>query len=183
MSTIELKESNAGEVKHLFDVMKEYKVGCSLELNVGNSNDPIISANGTVFTEYLESSDGDTLVVSFGGTEFAFGLGTHSFSKEVTGCQIFICIGNDDYTAWFNSGALSCEAIEMANDYDDTYEEFKDKVIGLKMSSHELSESLTYLNELISEGRVIKNVQVLSSGEQILTGVCRKKYAYPMKLN
>lgn len=121
-------------------------------------------------TDYIEGGEeGDTFVVTLGETELSFDLAFHSFAKEVTDCQILICIMGDDYAAWFNSDALPQEAIEKAKDYDDTSGEFEDKVIELNVLSPDFYEELDYMKQLIEEGRVVKNVKVLGGGEQVLT--------------
>lgn len=61
MSTIQLKESNAGEVMHLFEVMKEYNVQCSLELNMTRYSDPFIgSGPGTCLQTILKEEKRET---------------------------------------------------------------------------------------------------------------------------
>ncbi|MCY9539427.1 hypothetical protein M5X00_13000, partial [Paenibacillus alvei] len=166
MSTIQLKESKAREVMHLFEVMKKYNAKCSLEINIGKHNDPFVAiAQEPVSTEYFVEEEGEVLVVSLGETDLTFDVDSHSFAKEVTDCQILICIVNEEYAAWFNSDALPQEAIELANGCDDT----EDEVIKLNVLSTDFDESLNYMNQLLVEGRVIKNAKVLGGGEQILT--------------
>ncbi|MFI8714225.1 hypothetical protein [Brevibacillus brevis] len=126
MTTIQMIDSNAGEVMHLFEVMKKYGATCSLEFNKGNGNDPFIGITGVnVDVEYLEGDatvEGDTLIVKLGETDFAFGLRDHSFSKFISSSQITVAVmANDtDYTAWFNSSVITPEGIEEASDYDAT---------------------------------------------------------------
>ncbi|MED2006720.1 hypothetical protein P4V39_01130 [Brevibacillus borstelensis] len=124
MSNIQMIESNAGEVKHLFEVMKKHGVTCALELNREKGNDPFIGISTVeVDVEYLEGSEAsDILIVKMGEADFAFGLKDHSFSKFITDCQIMIAIMENDaeYIAWFNSGVISPEGIQEANSYDDT---------------------------------------------------------------
>ncbi|GED53519.1 hypothetical protein EDM54_01550 [Brevibacillus borstelensis] len=122
MSNIQMIESNAGEVKHLFEVMKKYGVACSLEINFDRADDPFIGTSGTkIDTEYLEGKDGDTLIVKLDEVDFAFGLKDHSFSKYITDHQIMIAISENDgdYTAWFNSNVVPPIGIWETNNYDD----------------------------------------------------------------
>lgn len=171
MSTIQLEESNASEIMHLFEVMKQHNAKCSLELNMDNFCQPLIGiAQESVTTEYIQGGDeGDTVVIHLGGCEFAFDLASHSFAKKVTDCQILIAIMSDKYAAWFNSTELPQEGVELAKDYDGTCGEFEDKVIKLNVISPNFYEELDYMKQLIEEGRVIKNAKVLGGGEQILT--------------
>ena len=52
-----------------------------------------------------------------GDADFSFDLKNHSYSKDVTDCQINICIASDGYAAWFNSDVIPTEGIEEANSY------------------------------------------------------------------
>ncbi|BFH71239.1 hypothetical protein J27TS7_34100 [Paenibacillus dendritiformis] len=171
MSNIQLEESNAGEIMHLFEVMKKYNAKCSLELNLDNHSQPFIGiAQANVTTEYIQGeNEGDTVVIHLDGCEFSFDLASHSFAKKVTDCQILIAIMSDNYAAWFDSTGLPQEGIDLAKNYDDTCGEFEDKVIELNVLSPNFYEELDYMKQLIEEGRVVKNVKVLGGGEQVLT--------------
>lgn len=123
MTNTQMIETNAGEVMHLFEVMKNHGVTCSLELIRAKGNDPFIGISGVnVDVEYLEGDEGDTLVVKMGETEFGFGLGDHVFGKLISDCQIMVSILEKDgeYAVWFDSDVVSPEGIEEANGYDDT---------------------------------------------------------------
>ncbi len=113
-NNIQMIESDAGEVLHLFNVMEKYGIECDLEVS-----DPFFGiAQAPVKTEYIECNDGGTVVVYLGETEFGFDLKRHQFEKYVSNCQIYICIASEHYAAWFISGAIPTEVITEANSYE-----------------------------------------------------------------
>ncbi|WP_019123592.1 hypothetical protein [Brevibacillus massiliensis] len=173
MQTIKMIDSNAGEIFHLFEVMKKFGVTCSLEFNLEKWVDPFIGISKVdVDVEYLEGGEeGDTLVVKMGEADFSFSLRDHTFSKLISECQIFIAISEKDgsYTAWFNSGFASPKAIAEANNYAEYGAEFDDKEIELNVMSDDFEDNLRFLNRLLEEGRVIKKASVKGGGEQLLT--------------
>jgi|GEM_PF-3397650 len=172
MSTIQMFKSNAGEVMHLFEVMARHGVSCSLEMNVEGSADPILGiADATnLSVEYVEGDDGDTVVVNLDNAELAFELQKNTFGKYISDCQVMISIISDDRAAWFNSSAMSPEAIQEAKSYDSTGGEFEDKEVILNHSNDMVNfhEEMKYLNQLLDEGRNIKRVDV-TNGEQKIT--------------
>lgn len=122
MTTFHMIDTNAGEVMHLFEVMKRHGVTCSLEFKLEGVADPLIGISEVnADVDYLEGADGDNLIVIMGDAEFSFSLKDHSFSKCITDNQIMITIVEDDgkYTAWFDSGAVSPAGIQEARSYED----------------------------------------------------------------
>jgi hypothetical protein len=119
MGNTKMIDIKAWEVIHLFDVMKKYEVTCNLEFNTGESSVSLIGISDMpVNVEYFEGNvDGDSIIVKLGDADFSFDLKNHFFSKDVTGCQINICIAGKSYVAWFNSNVIPAEGIEEANNY------------------------------------------------------------------
>lgn len=118
MLTTQMIKSDAGEVVHLFKVMKKHKVACSLEMHTESSNPILGITQEPVSAVYLEGDDeGDSVIVHLGEAEIAFDLANHSFSKDVSDSQIFIAIGSDNYVFWFNSGAIPPEGIKESKKY------------------------------------------------------------------
>jgi hypothetical protein len=124
---IQMLESNAGEVIHLFEVMKKHGTTCGVEFKTERSLDPLIGiAQAPVTVEYFEGDDqGDSVIIELGDTSFSFELRNHSFSKYVSDCQIEVCVmeNNGNYTAFFNSGGIHPDGIEEANNYKEFYQE------------------------------------------------------------
>jgi len=174
MTTIQMVKSNAGEVMHLFEVMARHGVSCSLEMHAEGSADPILGIPGAtnISTEYLEGDDGDTVVVNLDNAELAFELQKNTFGKYISDCQVMISIISDDRAAWFNSSAMSLEAIQEAKSYDSTGGEFEDKEVILNHSNDMVNfhEELKYLNQLLDEGRNIKRVDVTREEQKITLG-------------
>lgn len=125
MTTVQMITSNAGEICHLFEVMKKYNATCSLEFKTFKSVDPLIGiSNAPVRVEYFEGdieNGGDSVIVYFGEAEFSFDLKSHQFSRLITSCQIDICIASDDYSVWFSSDVISPEGLIEAGSYDEHY--------------------------------------------------------------
>lgn len=144
--TIQMIESSAGEVLYLFEIMKKFRVTCSLELNTTQSADPLLGiAQAAVRAEYFErhnDESGDAVIVYLGECEFGFDLKNHSFSKHISDCQINIAISSEDYTAWFLSAALPEEGIEEANSY---------KVL---TAESDLEEEIMHICDDIAEHRI-----------------------------
>jgi hypothetical protein len=122
-NVIQMIPSDAGEVCHLFEVMKKHNVTCSLEFKRFDSADPMIGiAGAAVSVEYFEGdidASGDSVIVQLGETELTFDLKSHDFSKYVTDCQIEVCIMSDTYAAFFNSGVIPEAGIEEAKNYSE----------------------------------------------------------------
>ena len=121
LGVIQMIQSNAGEVVHLFEVIQKYGATCSLEFKTTKSTDPLIGLSAAaVSAEYFERGGGpDAVVVHLDDAEFCFDLGIHSFSKHVSGSQITILIMSDNYDAWIVSGSISKEGVKEALNYDD----------------------------------------------------------------
>ncbi|MED4602559.1 hypothetical protein P9314_17985 [Paenibacillus validus] len=145
---IEMIYSSAGEVTHLFEIMKKYGVRCSLELNTNDSANSLISiAQAAVKVDYLE---GDTVVIHLDEAEFAFDLENHCFGKYVSDCQIDICISSEHYVAWFNSGTIPEEGIEEASHLSN---EYKDEYCAIEMTDKQAAaEELVKVAGLLRNG-------------------------------
>ncbi|MCM3128986.1 hypothetical protein ACFQ3J_08925 [Paenibacillus provencensis] len=114
---IQLVESSVDEALYLFELMDKYGLYCSMELTLTSSRDTFVGvSHQPVKTEFIESKDGDSFVVALGEAEFCFELNLQ-ISKQLTNRQLFMCVANDEYTAWFNSGALPEKFITEANSY------------------------------------------------------------------
>ncbi|MCD9026017.1 hypothetical protein [Cohnella silvisoli] len=117
-------DSNSGEIVHLFEVMQKYGVKCSMEFKQDASLDPLcgITLQSVDLIEYFERQGGpDAVVVELGDLSLGFDLGIHSFYKEISDCQILICIASDHYSAWFNSDVISPEGIDEAKNYKEIH--------------------------------------------------------------
>ncbi|MGO4548050.1 hypothetical protein AB4Z29_24955 [Paenibacillus sp. 2TAB23] len=170
MTVINMVKSDAGEAMHLFEVMQKHGVKCSLEMKHGNA-DPMVSiASAAVQTEYVEGSDGDTVVVSLNDVNLAFPLGEYSYSKFISDIQIDIAIASEIHTAWFSSAEMSPEAIEAAKIYDSTGGEFDDKEVWLDAADETTFDDQLHALKLYMEaGQIIKSTQTIGGGNQILT--------------
>jgi hypothetical protein len=114
---IKMIESDAGEVFHLFQVMRKYGAACSMEMKSTHSADPLIGMTGmAVNVEYLDGNtdNGDSVIIYLGDTELSVDLKNHSFTKYISNCQIDICISSDNYSFWFNSEVIPPEGIQEA---------------------------------------------------------------------
>lgn len=129
-NTINMIDSNAGEVLHLFNVMAKHGVTCSLEFKAAGVTNPLFGiTDASVKTDYIKGNDGDLVIVYMDEIEFGFELGSNDFAKYVIDYQILLCISNEHYVTWFNSGVIPSEGIAEANSYDDPCGEFDDKEI------------------------------------------------------
>lgn len=156
---------NVGEVIHLFETMRRYGVKCHVSINSGGL---FVGASGCVENVEIKH-DGNTLAVFVGeDMGFAFVCPYHrEASTEITDNSIRISVDSRDYSVTFDSGIMPDEVIEMAKLYDDTTDQVGD--VKLKITSSEPHASTIYLEKLLLGGRVIKDTQVLSHGEQVLT--------------
>lgn len=170
MTTTQMIESSADEVIYLFEVMEKYGVRCSMDINIHSLRDPFGGiVNQPVSVDYFESEDGDAVIVSLGESEFSFEVGSHSYSKYITTNQIMICIAGEHHVAWFNSQVVPADGIVMAGNYQKLYGELEVSEVDLNLQSDDFESELSDLCNLLREGKVIKNVNVIGDGEQIVT--------------
>lgn len=148
-----------GKVIHLFETMRRYGVNCLAELESDGLHQ---RTSGSVKVTYTK----DTLTVFVGNTESSFDVSCE-LSAKVSGHHIYIGITDCDHGVTFDSGIMPDEVMEMARLYDDTTDQVGD--VKLKITSSEPFASTNYLDKLLLGGRVIKDTQVLGSGEQVLT--------------
>lgn len=132
MTTTQMKKSDAGEVMHIIKTLEKFAVSCSLEFQLLAVSDPFFAVvKQPIKAEYIEnycSEDiGDAVVIHLGESEFLFPLSKNTFSKDVTDCQVNLCIVSEEcnYAAWFSSGVIPPEGIAEMNSYkeiEDVYE-------------------------------------------------------------
>jgi hypothetical protein len=163
-----MRESNAGEVIHLFEVMQKYGVEVSLEFQSEGVMDPLLGMTDCPINliEYFENENGpDSVLIEIGEASFNFELGVNTFFMNISDIQISICIANDNYTAFFNSETIPPEGIEEAKNYLDG-----DKDVKITINAHdeEHLENIDYLSSLLQEGQIIKSTKVLGDGNQEL---------------
>jgi hypothetical protein len=172
---IRMDKSDAGEVAHLFEVMNKYGVKCSLELKADNSPDPLLGvARASVKVDYIEGSEGDTLVVFLDEMELAFPLRNHTFNRHISDCQIDICITSKNHSAFFLSGALPEQGIEEAKKYDPMCNE---KHFAIKVNGTEAAETLEEIAQHLRHDR--QGICYLSDCREhdghIYIGLCRSE--------
>ncbi|MFD3268532.1 hypothetical protein ACE3MS_00040 [Paenibacillus dendritiformis] len=104
--TIQLSTCSPKEFIRLLNLLKENQVTCSLEINLGNKNDPFISAAGPLQTvDFDENGGGIGIIV--GGTDISLDA-ENQFGKHVSDSQIYLSatgIG-DGPTVWIDSTSL-----------------------------------------------------------------------------
>lgn len=151
--------SSPDEIIYLFEIMKKYNITCSLELNVDGCLDPMLGiVSQPVSTEYFVGGEqGDSVLVSLGEAGFGFELQNHSFSKQITECQIDISIISDSYSAWFNSAVLPPEAIKEAKGYSTKGLVYS--AIGIDVRNNDIAvESLGEIINHLKQGFRIESV-------------------------
>lgn len=117
-AAIQLIPSTPGEVLHLLETLQRHNVTCDLELQAEGKRDPLMSLpQSPLQVEYLESSEGDSIVVYLGDAELDFDLETHEFYKLVTGSRITIGIAGLNTFAWFDSSVLTPKVLNVARSY------------------------------------------------------------------
>ena len=170
-----MQDSNTSEIIHLFEVMKKHKAKCGLEFQSDGASDPLIGVSylPIELIEYCEHSGGpDSVIIELGEMSFNFELGSNKFTKDITDCQITVCISSDKYTVWFNSDVIPPEGIAEALNYDGRDTEFDDKEIILDANSEDqrdFEDGVESVKNLLLEGRVIKKTVVNGGGKQVLT--------------
>jgi hypothetical protein len=167
-----MQDSSAGEIIHLFETMQKYGSKCSLEFQSAGIADPLIGVPylPVRLIEYCEHSGGpDALILELGELSFHFELGVNQFTKNITDCQITVCIFNDNYCAWFNSDAIPPKGIEEAVNCNAIDPDDRDQEIHLNASADDFESELADLKNLIDMGQVIKGVVVVGEGNQIVT--------------
>ena len=139
----EMKDSTVDEIIHIFAVMKKHNVLCSLEFNMKGFLDPFtgIVAQPIHHIEYFERDGGpDSVCIALGNEEFNvdfnFELNLCCF-KEISDSQIDICIANDYFSAWFNSGAVTPEGISDARNYNEVAEGSYEDEFSINVSRQE----------------------------------------------
>lgn len=162
MKTIQMIESSFSEALHLFEVMEKHSAMCGLEMKIEGMCDPIVAISyQPVKAEYIENAgDGDVLVVHLGETELCF-MANLSIHKYISDCQISLCISDDKYTAWFDSGSVSPEAIIEANSYKEPedFEPYSMEVNAYEEQLIEFIRTLDFGDLLAANGALEKSAK------------------------
>lgn len=170
-----MADSTVSEIIHLFEVMKKYGVKCSLEFQSDGNLDPLFGLVDypILSCEYFECEGGpDSILVVLGdeesNVELNFELNISCF-KDISDTQIGICIANDHYSAFFNSGTIIPEGIEEAKNYKEPDDELTDVEIVLDPQEEEYFDKLDLLNSRLQMCQSIKKLIKLDAGTALLT--------------
>lgn len=171
----QMADSTVSEIIHLFEVIKKYGVKCSLEFQSDGNLDPLFGLVDypILSCEYFECEGGpDSILVVLGdeesNVELNFELNISCF-KDISDTQIGICIANDHYSAFFNSGTIIPEGIEEAKNYKEPDDELTDVEIVLDPQEEEYFDKLDLLNSRLQMCQSIKKLIKLDAGTALLT--------------
>lgn len=168
----QMKEADAGEIIHLFEILQKHDVLCSLEFKSEGTRDPLFEMTDCriELVEYFVRSGGpDSILLELDKTGFNFELGM-SFFKDISDYQICICIADTHISAFFSSKTVPDTGIEEARSYVAPVDnESEDKEVTLDVHSEEYEDAKKWLTNLMDEGRVIKKVDAPKDGLQVLT--------------
>lgn len=152
---------------HLFTVMQNHNVQCSVEFKGGQA-DPLLGiCHQRVKVDRIIdcAPEEQTLIVSLGEAEFSFGLKAHQFFYTVSGRQIDICISSKSHSAWFNSTGMKQSALDAALDYNS---EFYDKIIQTEVMSESNARNMSeHENTLIKFIRTLDFETLLDACDAI----------------
>lgn len=109
--TIQLTTCSPKEFIRLLNLLKENRVTCSLEINLGNKNDPFINVPGVLATVDFDEDDGG-IYLTVGGTSISLDVEYH-FGKHVSDSQIFLSASgiDDGSTVWIDSSGIPPEGL------------------------------------------------------------------------
>lgn len=156
---------DCNEAMYLFQIMKKYDVDCRLEITREDEEDAFISVvQSPVDIEYSDSSENpNKIIVDIGPTKLSYELGSHSFSRHISNCQITICIVGDGYAAWFISDDIPRKIILEAINYRKHVESETIKSLAvqlfykLNLSAKEVREILQDINEKLESKKRVES--------------------------